>query len=129
MKDIHQARIAGYEYGLRQAAPESDYETDGAIVRWYGCAPVPAEIEGAWYQGFRDSGAPDLFDFISPEDAAARKRINPRTILRILDDNQRRMKNFPRATSSGQDRHRTWKLHIQDVDDWTPKAAGRPKND
>lgn len=126
MKDTISARVAGYEYGLRHPEPREDYETDDEIAAWYG-APPPDALEKAWYQGFRDSGAPDWQDYVRPEAAASTKGVDVNTLYRILRDDDRRVKLFPKAIPEGEGTRRIWHIHIEDLVAWQPSKAGRKR--
>lgn len=126
--DTINARIAGYEYGLRHPQPMTDYDLDTQLLLWWqGSAPVPDAIERAWYQGLRDSGQPDEMNYCTPEAAASTKGVDVRTIYRILRDDERRAKHFPRAIAAGEGTRRTWRIHIDDLVAWQPSKAGRKR--
>lgn len=126
-KDKIEARIAGYAYAVRNPFPTSDYALDGECVLWWGSAPVPSEIENAWYQGIRDSRIPDEMDYCAPEDAASAKGVTTQTIYNILSSDERRQKVFPRAIHKGEGHASRWWIHFDDLSNWTPDKRGRKK--
>lgn len=128
MKDTISARVAGYEYGLRHTYPESDWVTDREVSLWYG-SPAPADIERAWYQGFRDSSAPDFQDYVSVEAAASTKGVAPNTLYRLLRDDDRRAEHFPKAIPQGEGTRRVWHIHAEDLMHWQPSKAGRKRKE
>jgi len=125
--DTISARVAGYEHGLRNPYPTFDFELDRVIATLYGDAPVPSDIEAAFYQGIRDSKMPDESEYCGPFAAAATKGVDVRTLYTILRDDERRNKLFPRAIAEGEGTRRTWHIHFEDLAAWKPSAAGRPR--
>lgn len=128
MKDIIAARVAGYDYGLRHRVPMNDYDLDLECLLWYG-SPPPEAIEKAWYQGLRDSGHPDEYDYCSPEAAASTKGVAVNTLYRLLRDDERRAEHFPRAISQGEGTRRVWHIHFEDLVKWQPSKAGRKRKE
>lgn len=123
--DIIAARVAGYEYALRNPYPREDYALDYEVVKWYSAAPVPEAIETAWYQGVRDAKLPDELLYCSISVAAQQKDVAENTIRRILWDNERRVKIFPQAIREGEGARAVWHIHVDDLREWTPASVGR----
>lgn len=127
MTDAIAARVAGYEYALRNPYPREDYDLDYEVVKWYGAAPVPDTIEAAWYQGVRDAKLPDELLYCSIGMAAQQKDVAENTIRRILWDDDRRAKVFPQAIREGAGARAIWHIHVDDLREWTPDRRGRKK--
>lgn len=119
-------RVLGYGWLLSH--PEADID-DGVIydaftaetgMGWQEDVDAFLAFQQGVYDAVNATSADWHEDYVSPEDAAEIKGVGVNTLYRLLRNEARRLKFFPRAMSEGEGKRRVWHLHKDDVQAWRP---------
>lgn len=125
--DLIALRVKGYEWALR-----ADYDGSGDADIIDGFAATTGlhwasetDAYEAFAMGAEDAARPTEDFYLTPQDAAQMKGVTLKSLYRLLRDDKRRAAFFPRAVVSGEGRRREYRLHPDDVKQWTVRRRAK----